>query len=60
VDVLLTFATNASWSLFDLVEMREELRRLFGREVDLVEAAALRNPYRRHASLREKEVIFAA
>ena len=60
VDVLVTFATNASWSLFDLVEMRQELHQLLGREVDLVEAAALRNPYRRHAILREKEVIFAA
>ena len=60
VDVLVTFAADAMWSLFDLVEMRDELRELFGREVDLVEGAALRNPYRRHAILREKEVIFAA
>jgi len=60
VDVLVTFASEARWSLFDLVEMQDELRGLFGREVDLVEAAALRNPYRRRAIQREKEVIFAA
>jgi predicted nucleotidyltransferase len=60
VDVLVTFASEVRWSLFDLVEMRDELRGLFGREVDLVEAAALRNPYRRRAILRDKEVIFAA
>jgi predicted nucleotidyltransferase len=60
VDVLVTFAPEVRWSLFDLVEMRDELQGLFGREVDLVEAAALRNPYRRRAILREKEVIFAA
>ena len=60
VDVLVTFSADASWSLFDLVEMRDELRGIFGREVDLVEAAALRNPFRRRAILREKEVIFAA
>ncbi|MBU0616406.1 MAG: nucleotidyltransferase family protein [Planctomycetes bacterium] len=60
VDVLVTFAADATWSLFDLVEMRDELRELFGRNVDLVEGAALRNPYRRRAILREKEVIFAA
>lgn len=36
VDVLLAFSPEAHWSLFDLVDMREELSELFGRKVDVV------------------------
>jgi hypothetical protein len=60
IDVLLTFESQVTWSLLDLVQMREELESLFERAVDLVEEAALRNPVRRRAILREKEVIYAA
>jgi predicted nucleotidyltransferase len=60
VDVLVTFDPDAGWSLFDLVDMQEELTTLFGRGVDLVEADGIRNPFRRHASLRSKKVIHAA
>lgn len=60
VDVLVTFDPDAGWSLFDLVDMQEELTTLFGRHVDLVEADGIRNPFRRHAILRSKEVIHAA
>jgi predicted nucleotidyltransferase len=60
IDVLVTFTSDAPWSLLDLIAMREELQGLFGREVDLVEKEGLRNPFRRQAILRQKEVIFAA
>ena len=60
VDVLVTFAADAPWSLLDLVTMREQLRQIFGREVHLVEQAGLRNPFRREAILNHREVIFAA
>jgi len=60
VDVLVTFTSDAPWSLLDLIAMRDELQELFGREVDLVEKEGLRNPFRRQAILRQKEVIFAA
>jgi predicted nucleotidyltransferase len=46
VDVLVTFAADAPWSLLDLVTMGEQLRQMFGREVHLVEQAGLRNPFR--------------
>ena len=36
VDILLTLSPNAHWSLFDLVDMKEELTDLFGRKVDIV------------------------
>ena len=36
VDVLVTFAPEADWSLFDHIDMQEELSGLIGRKVDLV------------------------
>jgi predicted nucleotidyltransferase len=60
VDVLVTFHPDARWSLFDFVDMQEELKALFGRDVDLVEAEGLRNPFRRRSILQSKEVIHVA
>jgi predicted nucleotidyltransferase len=40
--------------------MKDELTALFGREVDLVERDGLRNPFRRHAILTSKQIIYAA
>ena len=60
VDVLVTFAADAPWSAFDLVDMEGELKALFGRPVDLVEKRTIRNPFRRHSILTSKQVIYAA
>ncbi len=59
VDVLVTFAPDEKWSLLDIVRMKEEMKIIFGREVDLVEKRALKNPFRRYEILRTKEVIYA-
>nr|MBI3613704.1 nucleotidyltransferase family protein [Nitrospirota bacterium] len=60
VDVLVDFEPNAGHSLFDFVRMQEELGRLFGRKIDLVEKSGLHNPFRRYEILRTRQVIFAA
>ena len=60
VDVLVSFEPDAPWDLFHLVEMRDELMTLFGRDVDLVEKKGLRNPFRRRTILDAREVIYAA
>lgn len=60
IDVLVSFKEDASWSFFDLIAMTGELKTLFGREVDLVEKEALRNPFRRHSILTNREIIYAA
>src|SRR4030042_6833417 len=60
IDVLVTFQPEAVWSLWDLLDMRDELRELFGREVDLIEKDALRNPFRRHEILKSYKVVYAA
>ena len=60
IDCLVSFAPEARWSLLDLARMEEELTAMFGRRVDLVEKEALRNPFRRHAILTTRDVIYAA
>lgn len=60
VDVLVSFSPDADWSLLDLVHIQDELREILGREVDLVEEAGIRNPFRRHAILGSRKVIYAA
>ena len=60
IDVLLSFEENTDWSLYDLVDMKDELKTIFGREVDLVEKEAIRNPYRRRSMLAQHEVLYAA
>ncbi len=60
VDVLVSFEPSAGWGLFDLIEMKEELGRLFGRQVHLIERAGVRNPFRRHSILTTRHVIYAS
>jgi uncharacterized protein len=60
VDILVSFTDDAHWSLYDWVDMQEELHGIIGRQVDLVEKEGLHNPFRRHAILTTKQVIYAA
>ncbi len=60
VDVLVSFAPDARWTLFDMVDMQEELEAIFGRKVDLVTRRGIessRNYIRRQAILSSAEVI---
>ncbi len=63
VDLLVTFSPEAPWSLFDLIEMRDELTSMLGREVDLIEKAAIEesaNWLRRRAILESARTIYVA
>ena len=63
VDVLVTFAPSARWSLLDLVRMQEELTAVLGRKVDLVERAAVEqseNYIRRRHILQSLEPVYVA
>jgi|SRR5665213_2153681 len=60
VDVLVLIDDAAPWSLYDWLDMIDELQRLFGRKVDLVEKDAIRNPLRRRAILEGAKVLYAA
>ncbi len=59
VDVLISFEPDIPWSLFDWVDMIDELRGILGREVDLVEKSGLRNPFRRREILSNRQVVYA-
>ena len=60
VDILISFEPDIPWSLFDWVDMIEELKAILGRDVDLLEKSGLRNPFRRHEILNNRQVIYAA
>jgi predicted nucleotidyltransferase len=60
VDVLVTFARDAEWSLYDWVDMIAELREIFGRDIDLLSSHSLRNPFRRHEILKNRVTLYAA
>jgi uncharacterized protein len=59
VDVLVTFAPDAQVSLFDLVQMKLDLEKIFNRPVDVVEKDALENPFRKREILRTAQVAYS-
>ena len=63
VDVLVSFSPEARITLFDRARMQEELKGIFGREVDLVSKRGLensRNYLRRKHILDSAQVIHVA
>lgn len=63
VDLLATFAADARFGLFALVDMETELRELIGRDVDLVDRKAIEespNWIRRKAILTDAHPVYAA
>lgn len=60
LDILVTFAPEIPWSLWDWIDMIDELKAIFERDVDLVEKSGLRNPFRRQEILTNRLVIYAA
>lgn len=63
VDVMIRFDPQAHFTLWDMAEMGDELAKIFGREVDLIERTAIeqsRNYIRRAAILESIETIYAA
>jgi predicted nucleotidyltransferase len=60
VDVLVDLLPDHGLGLYEWVEMRDELRKIFGRDVDLVAKGGLRNPFRRREILRTARVLYAS
>ena len=63
VDVLVTFAPDSRGTLFDLVHMEDELKALFGRDVDLVQRPVIEksdNYIRRKNILTSTKRVYAA
>jgi uncharacterized protein len=62
IDILVTFAPDAEWSLLDHLAMEEELSAIFGRKVDLVSRRAIErseNYIRRKAILETAQPYYA-
>ena len=60
VDVLVELQPDHELSLYDWVDMIDELKTMFRRDVDLVAKGGLRNPFRRQEILRTAEIVYAA
>ncbi|MCT7952006.1 nucleotidyltransferase family protein [Ancylothrix sp. C2] len=61
IDILVKWAPDAGTTFSDLDEMEEELKSLFGRDVDLVSKRAIENSLnylRRKAILNSAELIY--
>lgn len=62
VDILVSFAPNATITLFDMVQMQDELEEIFGRDVDLISKRGVeqsRNYLRKKNILENAQVIHA-
>jgi predicted nucleotidyltransferase len=57
VDVLISFLPDAKWTLFDHVDMKEDLKSIFSRNVDLVTKKAVE---RSHNTVRKNSIISSA
>ena len=63
IDLLVTFRSDADWTMFDHFTMEDELSRLLGREVDLISLRAVEenpNPITRREILDSARQIYAA
>ena len=60
VDVLVDLFPGHGLTLYDWLDMIEELESIFGRPVDLVSKSGIRNPLRRQEILRTAEAVYAA
>ncbi len=63
VDVMVRFAPDCVWTMFDVLHAENELAKLFGRSVDLVEREAVegsKNYISRKLILHSAQVIYAA
>jgi predicted nucleotidyltransferase len=62
IDVLVNFSSDHSWTLFDYVDMQDELKAIFGRKVDLVSKKGIersQNNLRKNHILGSAKVIYA-
>lgn len=63
IDVLVTFAPDGRWTLLNLVEMEDELKVMFGRDIDLVLRKSVErsnNQYRREHILSTARTVYVA
>lgn len=57
VDILISFLPTANWTLFDHVDMKEDLRQIFGRRIDLVTKKAIEKS---NNQIRKRSILDSA
>lgn len=60
VDFLVDFGADAPRGIGPFLDLKEDLTRIVGRHVDLVEASAVRNPYFARRAFGEAVEVYAA
>ena len=63
IDLLVEFVPDSGITLFNIVDLRDEFEKLFGREVDIVSKNAVRrsrNFIRKNAILKDYKVIYVS
>ena|SRR5438034_11792106 len=60
VDVMLKFSPGHGFTFENTPDIQDELEAMFGRSVDVIEKARIRNPFRRHAIMSSYQVVYAA
>ena len=58
VDILFEPLDKESMSIEKLLEMIEELEKMFYRKIDLVQRSCVRNPFRRHSILTSRRKLY--
>ena len=59
VDVLLKFKPGYGFTFENTPDIQDELTRIFGRHVDVIEKGHIRNPIRRQAIMDSYRVVYA-
>lgn len=54
IDMLVVFHPEAHWTLFDLVDIEDDFKKILGREVDLIERGSIEQS---HNHLRKNEIL---
>ena len=60
IDFLTSFQKDSGISLFDIMELEEELSKMLHKKVDIVEKESLKNPIRKNKILSTREIIYDA
>lgn len=60
VDFLVDFLPNNDNLFHDFFDLKDELERILGREVELVDASAVRNPYFKASAFGSAQDLYAA
>ncbi len=58
IDLLVAFRPDATWDLWQLGELQDQLEAHFGRPVDLVRPENIRNPIKRKRILETQKPIY--